>query len=190
MATKPKSRLNAQDWLEGAFRALTRGGPAAIKAEAIARDLGVSKGSFYWHFADVPTLKANMLAHWEETATQSIIVAMEQVAGSAQTKLRRLMTVSTSELDNSYGGPLAESAIRDWSRYDSKVSDVVKRVDTARMKYVEDLFRQSKLSTKQSKQFAALLYATLIGSQILSDHKLVKPSSMMPGLLELLLDAK
>ena len=188
MAKKQKDRLAAKDWLAGAFRALTSGGPAAIKAEAIARDLGVSKGSFYWHFADVPTLKSNMLAHWEQTATESIIVELEQASGSAHEKLRQLMALSTSGLDNPYGGPLAEPAIRDWSRYDEAVGAVVKRVDAARIRYVEDLLRQTKLSNKQSKRYAALLYSTLVGSQILSEHKLANPKILMPELLELLLD--
>jgi len=188
MATKAKDRLTAKDWLEGAFRALTTGGPSAIKAEAIARDLGVSKGSFYWHFADVPTLKSNMLAHWEQTATESIIVDLEQSSEPANNKLRALIAVSTSGLDNPYGGPLAEPAIRDWARYDATVRQVVKRVDAARIKYVEGLFRQSKLSTKESKSYAALFYSTLVGSHILSENKLANPKILLPELLELLLD--
>jgi len=188
MTKKVKERLAAKDWLKGAFRALTTGGPAAIKAEAIARDLGVSKGSFYWHFEDVPSLKSEMLAHWEQTATESIIADLENTSGSAQTKLRRLMAMTTSGLDDAYGGPLAESAIRDWSRYDAAVSKAVKRVDAARIKYVEGLFRQSKLNGKQSKLYAALLYSTLVGSEILSEHKLTNPKVLMTELLELLLE--
>ncbi len=188
MKKKQKERLAAKDWLAGAFRALTSGGPAAIKAEAIARDLGVSKGSFYWHFADVPTLKSQMLAHWEQTATESIIVELEKASGSPEEKLRQLMAVTTSGLDNPYGGPLAEPAIRDWSRYDKAVSTVVKRVDAARIKFVEGLFQQTNLTTKQSKRYAALLYSTLVGSHILSEHKLASPKTLMPELLELLLD--
>ncbi|NLH83356.1 MAG: TetR family transcriptional regulator, partial [Phyllobacteriaceae bacterium] len=51
MATR--STLSAEDWIKAAFRALSVGGVQAIRAEAIARDLNVSKGAFYWHFKDV-----------------------------------------------------------------------------------------------------------------------------------------
>ncbi|WP_163317770.1 TetR family transcriptional regulator, partial [Enterobacter hormaechei] len=45
-----RKTLSAEDWISAAFRALSQGGAQAIRAEAIARDLKVSKGSFYWHF--------------------------------------------------------------------------------------------------------------------------------------------
>jgi len=180
-------KLGVEDWLAAAFRALTRGGPGAIKAEAIARDLKVSKGSFYWHFADVPALKSQMLGHWEERATQAIIVGVEETGDTPQAKLTALMSVSTSQLSDPYGGYLVEPAIRDWARYDKEATKTVKRVDTARIEYVERLFRSCKLTATQSVRAAGLLYTSLVGAQIPSQNKQIDPVRQIHDMLDLLL---
>lgn len=183
-----KDKLSVNDWLEAAFRALTKGGPSAIKAEAIARDLGVSKGSFYWHFANVPALKSNMLSHWQEIATASVIKTLDQITETPENKLRQLISLSTSGLDDAYGGPSVEAAIRDWLRYDKDVDNVVKQVDAARIEFVEKLFQLHGLSKKQSGSYARLLYSALIGVQVLSADNLVKPKVELPKLLTILLN--
>jgi len=182
-----QEKLSVTDWLQAAFRALTKGGPSAIKAEAIARDLGVSKGSFYWHFENVPSLKSRMLSHWQEDATQAIISELDQITGDPKEKLQHLMTISTSGMDTPYGGPMAEAAIRDWARYDKSVSGVVKKVDTTRIEYLCGLFQEYGLQKKQSKANARVLYSSLIGLQILSANKLANPRQDLLGLLEILL---
>lgn len=187
-ALMQQEKLSVDDWIKAAFRALTKGGPSAIKAEAIARDLGVSKGSFYWHFANVPTLKTNMMSHWEKEATQAIISELDGASDEPQDKLKRLILISTSGLDTPYGGPMVEAAIRDWARYDSSVSSVVKKVDATRINYVEGLFQQNGLLKKQSKINARILYSSLIGLQILSANDLVNPRKDLSELLAILLE--
>lgn len=182
-----RDRLSVNDWLQAAFRALTKGGPSAIKAEAIARDLGVSKGSFYWHFENVPTLKSSMLSHWQEEATQAIITELDQVIDVPEDKLRQLVWISTSGRDTPYGGQMAEAAIRDWARYDKAVSGVVALVDATRIGYVQGLFSQCGNNKKQSKSNARILYSSLVGLQILSANDLVKPKEDLLELLKILL---
>ena len=46
-----RSRTGA-DWLKAARLALLHRGPDAVRVEPLARGLGVTKGSFYWHFKD------------------------------------------------------------------------------------------------------------------------------------------
>ncbi|HGG65918.1 MAG TPA: TetR/AcrR family transcriptional regulator, partial [Rhodobacteraceae bacterium] len=91
-----KQRLSPTDWIQAAFRALTAGGPQAIRAEAIARALKVSKGSFYWHFKDVHALKQAMLDHWQQVATQDVIDLVESGAANAKARLQLLVSVSTT----------------------------------------------------------------------------------------------
>lgn len=182
-----QEKLSVTDWLQAAFRALTKGGPSAIKAEAIARDLGVSKGSFYWHFKNVPTLKSDMLSHWLEGATQSIIAELDQATDSPQDKLRCLISISTSDLDTPYGGAMVEAAIRDWARYDEAVSSVLEKVDAARIEYDEGLFNACDFTKEQSRVNAQILYAALVGLQMLSTNGHVNPSKNLSALLEILL---
>ena len=124
------SRLTQTDWIAAGFRALTTRGPQALKAEPLARDLGTTKGSFYWHFKDVPAFQEQMLSHWEEEATQDIIVALDPIPTPAA-KLRALSQLATTRQED-YSGVGAEPAIRAWARADKNVAAALARVDTTR----------------------------------------------------------
>ena len=182
-----KPNLSPTDWIKASFRALTSGGPQAIRAESIARALNVSKGSFYWHFKDVPALKQAMLDHWAKTATQDIIDLVEAEAKDSKSRLHLLVRVSTALPIDQYGGALAEAAIRDWARYDNNAATVLKTIDQQRLTFVKDQFRAHDLSQIQSKQRAAILYAALIGLNQLSHHNLANPFDDLTALLEHLL---
>ena len=182
-----KTPLSAIDWIMAGFRALTTGGPQAIKVEPIARQLNVSKGSFYWHFKDVFALKTAMLDHWMSFATQGIIETVEDRELRPKDQLRLLVQISTSDLDEPYGGPMAEAAIRDWARYDENAARALKDVDQTRLKYLETLFKRSGTDSAQTKVFSSILYAALIGLQQLAHHDLADQKNDLSYLLEQLL---
>ena len=54
-------RLGPREWVNAGLRALSRSGFTALKAESLSKSLGVSRGSFYWHFADVGAFQAAVL---------------------------------------------------------------------------------------------------------------------------------
>src|ERR1041385_3058034 len=59
-------RLDKNQWLRATRLALLTGGPDAVRVEPLARELGVTKGSFYWHFGDRADLLEALLVEWEE----------------------------------------------------------------------------------------------------------------------------
>jgi AcrR family transcriptional regulator len=160
--------LSAEDWIKVAFQALGSGGVQAIRAERLARVLGVSKGSFYWHFADVPALHAAMLAHWESFATEQIIVDTDADGGDGRARLARLVDIITSDLSDPYGGLATEAALRDWARHDPLVAPSVMRVDARRLDYVGGLFKLAGLEQVDADQNARLFYTALIGAEHLN----------------------
>ncbi len=182
-----KQHLSPTDWIQAAFRALTTGGPQAIRAERIARTLKVSKGSFYWHFKDVPALKQAMLDHWQRVATQDVIDLVEAGTSDARGRLHLLVRVSTTLPDNTYGGDLAEAAIRDWARYDPAAAKAVKAIDGKRLEFVNSQFRALGFDERQSLQRARILYAALIGLHQLAHYDLSEPGNDLAVLLDDLL---
>jgi AcrR family transcriptional regulator len=72
-------QLSAKDWLDAGLKALAASGFTALKAEPLARALKVSRGSFYWHFADLAAYHAALLGHWREVAAERIIADLESV---------------------------------------------------------------------------------------------------------------
>ncbi len=163
-----KTSLSRVDWILAAFRALTRGGPAALKAEPLARELGVSKGSFYWHFKDVAALKSAMIDHWRLAATAEIIAEITRTEQAPKAALSRLLALSVTPRDAPFGGPATEAAIRDWARYEGFVARAIEEVDAERLRFVTGLLAQYGLPAGESAQKARLLYGALIGLEALS----------------------
>src|SRR5260370_14609575 len=70
-------QLTAEDWLDQGLKPLAARGFTALKAEPLAKAMGVSRGSFYWHFADIGAFHAAILKHWREIAAEQIIATLE-----------------------------------------------------------------------------------------------------------------
>src|ERR1700759_4399145 len=70
-------QLSAKDWLDQGLRTLAKHGFTALKAEPLAKAMGVSRGSFYWHFTDVGAFHRAILGHWRDVAVERIIAAIE-----------------------------------------------------------------------------------------------------------------
>lgn len=182
-----RKTLSAEDWISAAFRALGEGGVQAIRAEAIARDLKVSKGSFYWHFKDVPALKAQMLAHWQHLATDAIISDVEAIGATPRAQLQALVIEATGVPSSAYGGDRTESAIREWARHDATTAAILKSVDERRLAYLVQLFRKCGQSADRSGTNARILYGALIGLEILASQDLADVRASMLELLAYLL---
>lgn len=167
-----KSRLTPSDWISAGFRALTDNGPDSIKAEPLAKALGTTKGSFYWHFSDVPTFHLAMLDYWEQRAFTVIVETLSEI--DSPTKRLRMLSALASETHDEVGGMPAETALRAWGRSNGEVSAAIARVDAKREAYLVDLLAELDVT---NKDFARVLYASLIGLEDLAsrDGKPVAP---------------
>src|SRR3954451_17545424 len=101
MALGKRESLTAADWSEAALRALAHGGLTAVALEPLAKALGTTKGSFYWHFADRNALLEAALGLWEHRDTEGVIAALD-ASEDAATRLRDLLALAfTSVRDTS-----------------------------------------------------------------------------------------
>jgi AcrR family transcriptional regulator len=66
MAPAPSAgrRLSADDWIQAGFALLAESGPNALRIGRLCARLNVTKGSFYWHFADMGTYRATLVDAW------------------------------------------------------------------------------------------------------------------------------
>ena len=131
------TRTPRSTWIDEGLRALAAGGPDAVRVEGLARVLGVTKGGFYWHFADRQALLDELLAAWERVMVDEVIDRLEGEGGDARTRLRRLFAMAAA------GDALlkVDLAVRDWARRDPSVASRLRRVDNRRMEYMRSLFR-------------------------------------------------
>jgi AcrR family transcriptional regulator len=147
----------AEDWLAAGWRALSQGGPAAVRIEALARDLGVTKGSCYGYFADRPALLAAMLAQWGERSGGALIARVEAQRGTPQQRLWALIETVIRE-----GARSPEPALRGWGRNDPAIREALEALDRQRLGYLEGLFRAMGFPATDAGGRARLCYLALI----------------------------
>lgn len=128
-------------WVEQGLRALSAGGPDAVRVEVLAKALGVTKGGFYGYFADRDALLAEMLEVWEREVTTEIIARVEAAGGDARRRLGRLRDIVDSG-EGLVTDITTDLAIRDWARRDDAVAARLRRVDNRRMDYLRELYRE------------------------------------------------
>ena len=153
-----KVRTSRGAWVHAALQALAAGGPDAVRVETLAVSLGVSKGGFYWQFADRQALLEEMLATWEKTGTEDIIARVESQPGDARAKLQKLFEVTSWP-----EGLAVELAVRDWSRRDSDVARRLRQVDNRRLEFVRSLFRQFVPDEDDVEVRSMLAYSAVFG---------------------------
>ena len=179
---EPRGRLQPADWVWAGFRALVQGGPQALRVEPIARGLATTKGSFYWHFADLAAFRAAMLEAWVQVATTDITTAVRQSGLPARAQLLLLVEKVSVAPGAEAGGDAVEPAIRDWGRTDALTRQVLERVDRQRLDDLQAFFGTAGLAPTAASQAAAVFYATVIGLESL---RLTAKISMREPLLAL-----
>lgn len=180
--SETKPRLTAEDWILAGFRALASSGPAALKAEPLARALKTTKGSFYWHFKDVPDFHRRMLALWEEQSIDAITRKLTQENDPVK-RLYQLGDISASAKPE-YGGDAAEPAIRAWAYGDPDVSLAVQRVDEKRAAFLEEILSQLDLT---NPDFARIIYGAYVGMGTLSAADEIDNKNAMSTLMAAIL---
>ena len=142
------------------FAALAVGGFEALRVEPLAERLGVTKGSFYHHFADRRALHVAMLDAWERRGTTDII---DDVDAEAATPAERLRRLAHRTLRPDPAKDAIENAIRAWAATDDVAAAAMSRVDERRVEYTAGLLRAVGMSPAVARRRARLLYRILIG---------------------------
>jgi AcrR family transcriptional regulator len=137
-ATKEKSkRLSPEDWLAAALEVLYAEGVGKVSIVRIARDLGVTSGSFYWHFEDRNDLLRSLLDFWVGSQTEAIFEKVDQFEGTPSERLYKLMEILTLGEQARY-----EVAIRAWAGFDDMAAEVVRGTDKRRIEWLSSIFRE------------------------------------------------
>src|SRR3954447_14475948 len=163
MAKGMRESLTAGDWTRAALEALARGGLAAVAVEPLAKELGTTKGSFYWHFADRNALIAAALERWEERDTGLVIEAIEHRA-DATSRLRSLLLLAFRAVRAGAepGAGSVELALQA-SATDPLVAASLRRVTERRLAYLTALFTDLGMSPARARDRGLLAYSAFLG---------------------------
>jgi AcrR family transcriptional regulator len=147
--------LTREEWIGAAVDALRRGGVEAIRIDALARALGVSRGSFYWHFRSRQELLEAILARWEEETAW--LIAGAGAAATARERAFRFF-----ELANASPYP-PDREIFAWARRDPKVGRRVEAVEARRVAFFERVLLDAGASGERARQLGEILYLATLG---------------------------
>ncbi len=170
-------RLSRQDWLEAALKSLAVGGYQSLRADRLAGELGVSRGSFYWHFSDVPDFEEAVLRKWETVAVDlpyaQAVAVRGQPASAALPSLIRSAFHSPVHL---------ERAVRSWAAVSSTAAAAVQRVDQRRVALLTRLLRSSGTSAEHAAASAVILYWAYLG--YVSTGSTMMTDGIVPAMIE------
>jgi AcrR family transcriptional regulator len=154
--------LGRKDWIEAAIAMLAADNAEALRVDTLAEKLGVTKGSFYWHFKGREDLLYAVLEEWRLRMTSQIQTLILDRSGTPWERVERLLRIAISGRPDVPGGPF-EITLRDWARRDARVADVVRSVDAARNAFAEQLYREAGLSETDAQDYAEAHMAVVIG---------------------------
>ena len=152
-----KAPLSPAAWIDAGLDQLTAQGPLALRAEPLSRHLKTSKGSFYWHFKDVPAFQKALLAEWKSRALATL-AEDSATHGTATDKMIRF----GQSVQEDTAGP----ALRAWAQQDKAVAKALKEVDAARLKRLTALMSDIDVT---NEEFAKAAYGALVGLKQMND---------------------
>ena len=170
-------RLNRDDWLDAAFAAAVEHGFDGVRVLVLADTLGVTRGSFYWHFKDHADLIAALLGRWRAAEQASNQTLQEPRSEDPVKDLELLLDAALAHGGADLSNMRFELALRGLGRRDTAVAAMLLEVDQARMALFAGKFARITPDTKTAVDLAALFYLTVVGSfQALSRPQAANPT--------------
>lgn len=151
-----QARLTAGDWVDAALETLTREGIEAVQITVLARKLGVTRGSFYWHFDSRESLLDALLEEWRARNTGVMVEAIANT-NTLDDGILALFSVWTV---HTRFDPKLDQAIRDWARYADAVRDILQTEDDARVDAISDFFKRHGYDPIEAFIRARVIYFT------------------------------
>ena len=168
MVKDKMDRLVREDWLKAAL-GLLRNGIESIKVAPLAERLGVTTGSFYWHFKNRRELLEALLVYWEREMTDVVMDAANQFEGSPADRIYYVMEqVMTGDLAR------YDLAIGQWAQSDINASRVFKRALKKRFSYATGMFSEAGFSMEQAEIRGRMMVIYMMGESTLIPESMAK----------------
>lgn len=158
--------LTEADWVAAATDILVEENVRGIKLDRLCAKLGVTKGSFYWHFKKRSDLLAAMLVDWRRRMTLNAIRSVSRGARSGLERLQHMLGRPRHPDANHFAA--VEMSFRDWARRVETTRDAILEVDRIRIEFFEHMFIDEGFSPDESRRRAYLAYCLLMGDAVLN----------------------
>ena len=167
MPEESSKRLNRDAWLKAALNIVRKSGIDAVKISSLAAEMGVTTGSFYWHFESRGELLNAVLKFWEREMTDGIVDATRGAAGAPEDRILSLMEAVMAE-----GLARYDLAISHWAQSDVDADKVFRRVLKKRFDFATWMFSEAGFSPEEAEARGRLMVVYMMGElSLVSDSK-------------------
>lgn len=164
-----KSQLTPANWVQAATDVLVKNGIDAVRVDVLAKTMGVTRGSFYWHFRDREDLLLQVLKAWRDQATEELINRFERSGASAVALLGGLTSLPLRG-EAAIRSASIELAVRAWARRDELARRVLDEVDAKRLAYTTQCFIALGFGFRDARHRAFALYSYVTGEALFSNQ--------------------
>lgn len=163
-APEASPRLTREDWLAAAHAAVVRGGFDQVKVLTLASELGVTRGSFYWHFESQSELIDALVQQWQQRQADALQALRATPGGDPVADLHRLLDAALAHAGDGVQHMRFGLAVRGLARRRPEVARAVAQVDAARLALFGELFARLGGSRAQAEDRATLFYLAVAGA--------------------------
>lgn len=157
--TAERKNLQRFDWLLAALKLFVSEGIDALRITRLAEELGVTRGSFYWHFNNREDLIAALVDYWRDKNTSAIVNAVKETRSLSDGIFKLFDTC----LDSNLFDPQLDLAIREWARRSNDIRNEVDDADNERIQAITDFFIRYEYPMPQAFIRARVIYFAQIG---------------------------
>lgn len=154
---KERSKLNAGDWEQQALVLIAEQGIRAVAVESLARRMGVTKGSFYWHFPNRDALLERSLLRWEKHDAANLQASLGAISDPRERLRSFFRRTGREKLTHNVYSSLCMASDH------PKVEPLLERVAERRMKHIESAFGEIGFEPAEASHRARLTYSTYLG---------------------------
>jgi AcrR family transcriptional regulator len=167
--SEARSSLGPADWIAAATALLADKGVDAVRVDVLAKRIGVTRGSFYWHFKDRDDLLARVLLAWRDAATEQVISRFERRGASPMELMREVMSLPFRGRAAVEAASI-ELAIRSWARHDETARQRLDEVDAQRLSYIAQGLTAVGFPIAEARLRAFALYGWQVAESLLQQH--------------------
>ena len=178
-----RQSLSPEDWIEAATELLADKSVDAVKVDALARQLGVTRGSFYWHFRDRDDLLCRILDTWHRASTPRLVARFGNRSDPPEVLIREVLSLPQRGRSARRAARI-ELAIRAWARRDEMARKAVDAVDSERVEFITGCFVAAGFPPEIAAARAFLAYAYDVTQSLLHDHPQLAPQLGRTVLIE------
>ncbi|MFT0850032.1 TetR family transcriptional regulator [Achromobacter sp. F4_2707] len=158
------AQLSRADWLAVALELFKTEGIEAVRVTRMAEALGVTRGSFYWHFKHREDLQNALIVFWQKKNVQSVLQALDENHALDD----GILSLFSAWLNPDRFEPGLDLAMRDWARRSPKANDAVNEADTLCMDAIAAFYERHGFEPVEARARARTIYACQIGYYVVT----------------------